>query len=48
VGALPMIGLPVVVWLLYALLCAVLNAHRERRWAEDWAAVEPKWNSRLG
>jgi len=48
VGALPMIGLPVVVWLLYALLCGVLNAHRERRWAEDWAAVEPKWNSRLG
>jgi hypothetical protein len=48
VGALPMIGLPVIVWLLYALLCAVLDAHRERRWAEDWAAVEPKWNSRLG
>jgi hypothetical protein len=48
VGALPMIGLPLIVWLLYALLCSTLNAHRERRWAEDWAAVEPRWNSRLG
>ena len=47
VGALPLIGLPVVTWLLYALFCAVLNALRDRRWARDWAAVEPVWKSQL-
>jgi hypothetical protein len=46
-GALPLVGVPVLTWTLYAFLCVALNAHRERRWAEDWAAVEPEWNSRL-
>jgi hypothetical protein len=47
VGALPLIGLPVLTWLLYALCCTALNAYRDRRWARDWATVEPVWNSRL-
>jgi hypothetical protein len=46
-GALPLIGVPLVTWTLYAFLCVALDAHRARRWAEDWAAVEPEWNSRL-
>jgi hypothetical protein len=46
-GALPLIGVPVATWILYACLCFALDAHRERRWAQDWAAVEPDWNSRL-
>ncbi|NYJ07537.1 Rv1733c family protein [Petropleomorpha daqingensis] len=47
VGALPLIGLPVVTWLLYALCCFVLDTYRDRRWGRDWAAVEPVWNTRL-
>jgi hypothetical protein len=47
VGALPLIGLPVVAWLLYGLCCLALDAYRDRRWGRDWAAVEPVWNSRL-
>ena len=46
VAALPLIGVPAVTWTLYAFLCIALNNHRERRWEEDWAEVEPKWNSR--
>jgi hypothetical protein len=46
-GALPLFGVPLATWTLYAILCFALDAHRERRWAEDWAAVEPRWNSRL-
>jgi hypothetical protein len=45
-GTLPLIGVPLATWILYALLCFVLDAHRERRWAQDWAAVEPDWTSR--
>jgi hypothetical protein len=47
-GALPLIGLPIVTWLLYALCCLALNAYRDRRWRRDWASVEPVWKSRLG
>jgi hypothetical protein len=46
-GALPLVGVPVVTWILYAVLCVTLDTHRERRWAHDWAAVEPDWHSRL-
>ena len=46
-GALALVGVPWPTWTLYALLCLALDAHRERRWAQDWAAVEPVWNSRL-
>jgi hypothetical protein len=46
-GALPLFGVPLATWTLYAILRFALDTHRERRWAEDWAAVEPDWNSRL-
>jgi hypothetical protein len=46
-GALPLVGVPLAAWTLYAFLCFTLDAHRERRWAQDWAAVEPEWKSRL-
>lgn len=47
VGALFLLGVPLVTWTLYALLCAALDAHRERRWAQGWAAVEPDWATRM-
>jgi hypothetical protein len=47
VGALPLLGVPLVTWTLYAVLCFTLDARRERRWEQEWAAVEPDWNSRL-
>ena len=31
----------------HALTCGALNRHRDRRWAADWAAVEPSWSGRL-
>lgn len=43
----PLLGLPLVTWTLYACLCFYLDVRRERRWETDWAAVEPDWNSRL-
>ena len=46
-GALPLIGVPVAVWTLYAVLCYGLDAHRQRRWALGWAAVEREWGTRL-
>jgi hypothetical protein len=47
-GALPLVGVPLLTWTLYAVLSSVLDGHRDRRWAQDWATVEPKWNSHLG
>jgi hypothetical protein len=47
VGLLPLIGVPVATWTLYAALCFVLDGRRDRRWTEEWAAVEPEWHSRL-
>jgi len=47
VAALPLIGLPLGIWLLYAVSCRALDAYRDRRWGRDWAAVEPVWNTRL-
>jgi hypothetical protein len=47
VGLLPLFGMPLAAWTLYAALCVLLDARRERRWERDWAAVEPDWNSRL-
>jgi len=46
-GALPLIGVPLAAWTLYAFLCFTLDARRDRRWEQDWAAVEPGWKSRL-
>jgi hypothetical protein len=46
-GGLALVGVPLATWTLYACLCFVLDAHRGRRWAQDWAAVEPDWKSRL-
>jgi hypothetical protein len=47
VGAVVLLGVPLATWTLYALLCTALDAHRQRRWAQGWAAVEPEWVSRL-
>jgi len=46
-GALTLLGIPVLAWTLYAGLSAALDAQRERRWAQGWAAVEPVWATRL-
>ena len=46
-GFLALIGVPLAAWSLYAMLTFALDAHRERRWEEDWAEVEPDWHSRL-
>ena len=47
IGAVILLGVPLVTWTLYALLCTALDAHRQRRWAQGWAAVEPEWVTRL-
>jgi hypothetical protein len=47
VGAVFLVGVPLVTWALYACLCSALDAHRQRRWAREWAAVAPEWGSRL-
>jgi hypothetical protein len=46
-AALPLVGLPLLAWTCHGCFCFVLNVRRERRWAQDWAAVEPQWNSRF-
>jgi hypothetical protein len=46
-GALALGGIPVLAWALYAGVSAALDAQRERRWAQGWAAVEPVWATRL-
>jgi hypothetical protein len=46
-AVLPLIGVPMATWILYALLTFALDAHRGRRWERDWAKVEPDWHSRL-
>jgi hypothetical protein len=46
-GLLPLVGVPVATWTLYAALCFALDNRRDRRWEAEWAAVEPEWNSRL-
>jgi hypothetical protein len=46
-GALLLVGAPLAVWSAYVLLCATLDARRDRRWSEEWATVEPVWNPRL-
>jgi hypothetical protein len=47
IGAVVLLGVPLATWVLYAFLRAALDAHRGRRWAQGWAAVEPEWVSRL-
>jgi hypothetical protein len=46
-AVVPLIGVPGIVWLGYAVLCAVLDVRRDRRWADEWAAVEPRWRAQL-
>jgi hypothetical protein len=43
----PLLGVPVAAWAGYAVLCAALDARRDRRWTEGWAAVEPDWGAQL-
>jgi hypothetical protein len=47
VGVVATVVVPTVVWGLYGLLCAVLDAHRRRRWALDWMRVERTWRTLL-
>jgi hypothetical protein len=44
---LPLLGVPIATWACYAVFCAALDARRDRRWTEGWAAVEPRWNAQL-
>jgi hypothetical protein len=46
-GALVLLGVPLGIWALYAALVVALDAHRVRRWGQEWAAVEPRWGTRL-
>jgi hypothetical protein len=46
-GALVLLGVPLGVGALYAALVVALDAHRARRWGQEWAAVEPRWGTRL-
>jgi hypothetical protein len=47
IGTVIFLGVPLGTWTLSALLCTALDAHRERRWARGWAAVESDWVTRL-
>lgn len=47
VGVLPLIGLPLVAWILHVLLTHALDVRRERAWEREWATVGPDWHSRL-
>jgi hypothetical protein len=42
------VGIPLTVWALHCALCLALDAHRARRWAEDWARVEREWRAHSG
>jgi hypothetical protein len=46
-GVAVLLAVPLVGWGLHALLCAVLDAHRRRRWTQGWARVEREWSSTL-
>jgi hypothetical protein len=43
----PLLGVPVAAWAGYAVLCVFLDARRDRRWTEGWAAVAPEWGAQL-
>jgi hypothetical protein len=45
-GVLPLVGVPALACTCYALLCIALDARRDRRWTQEWAAVEPDWSTR--
>jgi hypothetical protein len=44
---LPLLGVPIAAWACYVILCAALDARRDRNWTEGWAAVEPHWKAQL-
>jgi hypothetical protein len=46
-GVLVLLIVPLGAWGLYAALVVALDAHRMHRWGEEWAAVEPRWGTRL-
>jgi hypothetical protein len=46
-AALPLVGLPIVTWTLYAVLCSTLDSSRERRWEQEWVTVEREWGRPL-
>jgi hypothetical protein len=46
-AVLPLVGVPLVTWMVYGALAFMLDARRERLWEQEWTAVEPDWNSRL-
>jgi hypothetical protein len=46
-AVLPLLGVPVTAWTLYALLCFGLDSRRQRRWEQEWVTVEREWRHRL-
>ncbi|MGY1785134.1 Rv1733c family protein [Geodermatophilus sp. SYSU D00698] len=45
-GVLALVGVPLAAWTLHVVLCGCLDARRDRRWTEGWAAVEREWSTR--
>jgi hypothetical protein len=44
---LALLGLPITAWVCYVVVCAGLDARRDREWTDGWAAVEPRWKAQL-
>ena len=38
-------AVPLLVWMAYGALCLVLDLHRRRLWARDWARAERAWRT---
>jgi hypothetical protein len=45
-GALTLMCLPLLTWVLYLLVRLALDARRDRQWEVGWSAVEPAWSAR--
>jgi len=46
-GVVTTLAVPLVAWVAYCMFCTVLDAHRRRRWAQEWDRVEREWRTRL-
>jgi hypothetical protein len=46
-GVVATVAVPLVAWVAYCMLSTVLDAHRRRRWAQEWDRVEREWRTRL-
>ncbi|MGY1746948.1 Rv1733c family protein [Blastococcus sp. SYSU D00695] len=46
-GVLVLLAVPLAALGAYGALVRVLDAHRARRWAAEWAVVGPRWTARL-